>query len=194
MSKEKYGVKECIEVIKANGVYNPNIQKYFDELEKILTEYEAIDNANPSEALETLDFIGNLIIPTASGNKYLKDFCDKEFDTIKQVLLKAQEQEEDIIHYKGTVANLRRDNALLKELNAELRQKAQDTKHYLKWEDLEFKENNQRIKVKLGSNIYTLDFYIGQFGKTFVLNLQHYCEAKDNKQFFNDLHLERVEE
>ena len=45
MNKEKYGVKECIEVIKANGVYNPNIQKYFDELDEALTEYEAIKNA-----------------------------------------------------------------------------------------------------------------------------------------------------
>ena len=122
----------------------------FEIVENGLKRLEAIDNANPSEALKLFENMQERIASNISTIEYT---------TIKQALLKAQEP-----------------------------------KQYLKWEDLEFKEDNQRIKVKLGSNIYTLDFYTGLFGKTFGLNSQHYCEAKENKQFFNDLHLERVEE
>ena len=63
--------------------------KYYKHLKEYL---ESIDNANPSEALELLGFMGNFIIPTALGNKHLKDFCDKEFAIIKQALLKAQKE------------------------------------------------------------------------------------------------------
>lgn len=106
MSKEEYGAKECIEVIKANGVYNPNIQKYFDELEELLTEYEAIKNSNPSEALECLERIDNTLCLNNIKGKL--DFgidteehtdCDsvigmtEDIENIKQALLKAQEQE-----------------------------------------------------------------------------------------------------
>ena len=63
--------------------------KYYKHLKEYL---ESIDNSNPSEALELLGFMGNFIIPTALGNKHLKDFCDKEFAIIKQALLKAQKE------------------------------------------------------------------------------------------------------
>ena len=63
--------------------------KYYKHLKEYL---ESIDNSNPSEALELLGFMGNFIIPTALGNKHLKDFCDKEFAIIKNALLKAQKE------------------------------------------------------------------------------------------------------
>lgn len=102
MSKEKYRAKECIEVIKANGVYNPNIQKYFDELEEILTEYEAIKNSNTSEALdrlyEIIDYYNEPqydVCENSFPNEF-KDMWKKELNTIKQALLKAQEQEKEL--------------------------------------------------------------------------------------------------
>ena len=76
-------------------------------------------------------------------------------------------------------------------------------KQYLKWEDLEFKEERQEIPVRMGETIYTLVLkktdggnkiakllspkrnYMGEWGDMF------YEEAK---QFFNDLRLERVKE
>ena len=76
-------------------------------------------------------------------------------------------------------------------------------KHYLKWEDLEFKEAGQKqiIKVKKNDNLYILKYYISVFDEelieilandwTFITGLSN---RKYDKQFFNDLHLERVEE
>ena len=72
-------------------------------------------------------------------------------------------------------------------------------KHYLKWEDLEFDNNAQvkkYLKVKLGDNIYSAFYYY-----SFFMDCEMFCIARDtlslyitDKQFFNDLHLERVEE
>lgn len=169
-----------------------NIGKLLNDIELKLQRLDSIDNANPSEALECVeDLIFNF-----SVDEYV-DRYDNNLQVIKQALLKSQEQEKENELLKERIQFLEKEyNNLMEDkdnLESELF-KQSEPKQYLKWEDLEFKENNQRIKVKLGSNIYTLDFYIGQFGKTFVLNLQHYCEAKDNIQFFNDLRLERVEE
>ena len=93
MSKEYL---ESLEKIKQEFNCDPEyygLGGAFEILESALHRLESIDNANPSEALELLGFMGNFIIPTALGNKHLKDFCDKEFAIIKQALLKAQEQE-----------------------------------------------------------------------------------------------------
>lgn len=102
MSKEKYGAKECIEVIKANGVYNPNIQKYFDELEELLTEYEAIKNSKPSEAVEKLEEIINYYnepqydVCECSYPNEFRDMWEKELITIKQALLKAEQDKKKL--------------------------------------------------------------------------------------------------
>lgn len=97
-------------------------------LKNALTELKQIKEAKPSEALECLGKMIRDFNETTTGMNGLGEvvvgnelvyFHKKELETIEQALLKAQEQEEDIIHYKGTVENLRRDNTLLKELNAE---------------------------------------------------------------------------
>ena len=146
--------------------YNIYITKdWLLEIKQCLERLESIDNSNPSEALECWKWI-NATIPQWVREK------DKEhqnvLEPIKQALLKAQEP-----------------------------------KKYLKWEDLEFKEERQEIPVRMGETIYTLVLrktdgsnkiakllspkrnYMGEWGDIF------YEEAK---QFFNDLHLERVEE
>lgn len=47
---------------------------------------------------------------------YLTEREHKEFySVVEGALIKAEENKTDIIHYKGTVDNLRKDNALLKE-------------------------------------------------------------------------------
>lgn len=62
----------------------------------------AIDNANPSEALEKLDKIGNYL-NEVYDYKEIKEEVRKDIDTIKQSLLKSQEQEKvlKIIFEKG---------------------------------------------------------------------------------------------
>ena len=78
--------------------------------------------------------------------------------------------------------------------------KWRNEKKYLKWEDLEFKDYGQEISVLLNDNKYSLkyklllddDYYmvwIYKENKCIISLDGHYSE---NKQFFNDLRLERV--
>lgn len=78
--------------------------------------------------------------------------------------------------------------------------KAQEPKKYLKWEDLEFKEKAIYKRVTLNGELYLLKTYrnfilcfdIVELEKTDGTILFHINQY--NLQFFNDLHLERVEE
>lgn len=75
--------------------------------------------------------------------------------------------------------------------------KAQEPKHYLKWEELEFKEETSRIEVKLNETLYTLSYVKRQYlDFVYLINndSQIRLNSANDKQFFNDLHLERVEE
>ena len=236
-----------------------------------------------SKGLEALENIGNIDLgdnpyKTFEHNK-LKNVYNKEFDTIKQALLKQQELEntfadchiceiqKEFAKYEklceeskcdecalgvGDGVCLRKTferkwklqkevvspnstNLLMQELDckdfAELRKYARcgyekinntninfkgskkvkieipkqelmdynPVKQYLKWEDLEFKENNEYscFKVKLGDNVYKAFSYFSYVfnSDTVVIraNTQYIFTTQD-KQFFNDLHLERVEE
>ena len=107
-----------------------------------------------------------------------------------------------VMQLEATVANLRRDNLILKEQNTELKQKAQEPKHYLKWEDLDFTEENQTMKVLLNGVIYNICFYkfsvVGQNEVNLYTKGIHIVTLNSyylvDIQFFNNLHLERVEE
>ena len=79
----------------------------YETIFNALKRLEAIDNAEPSEALELLGFMGNFIIPTALGNKHLKDFCDKEFAIIKAALLKAEKEHKALEIIKEKDVDLR---------------------------------------------------------------------------------------
>lgn len=103
----------------------------------------------------------------------------EDLEAIKQALLKEQELEKE---------------------NAELRQKVPEPKHYLKWEDLEFSEEyDTSFKVKLGHSIYTITCSTQKFNNktkyvAIEIGWKTYFIEELNKQFFNDLHLEAVEE
>ena len=79
--------------------------------------------------------------------------------------------------------------------------KAQEPKQYLKWEDLDFKKEEQTMKVLLNGKEYRLSYFTDGICKVIDLltnngKYQIYrhvdCYSYD-VQFFNDLHLERVE-
>lgn len=75
--------------------------------------------------------------------------------------------------------------------------KAQEPKRYLKWEDLEFKEMYKIIPVRMGDNVYQMAYCLYENeGYIRLEDCQRiYLELFANeKKFFNDLHLERVEE
>lgn len=87
-SMNKQG-KESVYRGYTNSVYP--FYEDFDLVLKALQRLESIDNANPSEALETLKdmLIGNGI------NDNINDYVDNLILPIKQALLKAQEQEKE---------------------------------------------------------------------------------------------------
>lgn len=74
-----------------------------------------------------------------------------------------------------------------------------EKKNYLKWEDLEFKIFDQEISVLLNGNKYSLKYYtydIGDMAYLYKENRNIFVfdgRCSEDKQFFNDLHLE-VEE
>lgn len=78
--------------------------------------------------------------------------------------------------------------------------KAQGPKQYLKWEDLEFSEDRQTIKVLLNGEKYFVkykkEYLFGYYEKVEITNGTFILCTLGSamKQFFNDLRLERVEE
>ena len=79
--------------------------------------------------------------------------------------------------------------------------KTQEPRHYLKWEDLEWEELKtivkKEIKVKLNGVEYGLEFTINYGIKEVVIfdkkNVLYAVFNECHKQFFNNLHLEVVE-
>ena len=115
--------------------------------------------------------------------------------TVENALIKAEKEHNSI-------------NLLMQELDckdfADLRKYARCgyeklNKQYLKWEDLEFKEDNEaKIKVRMGEHIY--DLWYGSY-KTGYGTFKQKCSLAGYEfdedydiDIFNDLHLERVEE
>ena len=75
--------------------------------------------------------------------------------------------------------------------------KAQEPKQYLKWEDLEFNHTPKYIDVKMNDNKYKLVVGYNVAGKNLAIlrdGKKEYYFLECDKQFFNDLRLERVEE
>ena len=80
--------------------------------------------------------------------------------------------------------------------------KAQEPKHYLKWENIDFSYGTKTQKVRMGGTIYKIEYVyydnvkevklLSEDEKWFYLSFAGNYE--DNVQLFNDLHLERVEE
>ena len=76
--------------------------------------------------------------------------------------------------------------------------KTQEQKKYLRWEDLEFKEEEQTMKVTLNGKEYILKYEkLKDYDVDRVRILDKCCYKymmlhTSTKQFFNDLHLERV--
>ena len=179
MSKELEKVKSILdEYIKAGRTQKHYLDLSAEDTLKelmiikgVITEYEAIDNSNPGEALECLD---NFI-----------DECQTEMYNYAE--MQNGYQYERYQYRKEQLENIKQ--ALLK---------AQEPKQYLKWEDLEFSFKDKYMKVKLNGNIYAL-----RYTKNTLMEFPVAYLEFDNteitiidckKQFFNDLHLEMVEE
>ena len=173
MSKEleliRLLIKGANEYEKETGNKNPTVYLSRNNLlviEQALKRLESIDNANPSEAWKIV----------YNNFDYLISDVGIENDDVNICLKTIKEQLPTI------------KQALLK---------AQEPKQYLKWEDLEFEHTPKYIDVKMNGNKYKLVVGYNGAGKNLVIlrnDKQPYYFLKYDKQFFNDLHLERVEE
>jgi len=135
-----------------------NVTDYLDTIETALQRLEAIDNSNPSEALECLEKIIDNLDDYADFE--IKQEANEYINTIKQALLKAQEP-----------------------------------KQYLKWEDL---VQARIYKVLLNGNRYEVVKRYDDYEYCCITlqkkpNVSIYIYEHE-KEVFNDLHLERVEE
>lgn len=74
--------------------------------------------------------------------------------------------------------------------------KAQEPEKYLKWEDLDFSEELKVLRVRMNNNDYILRYALDIFGGKccFLYDSARNHHIDLTRQFFNDLHLERVEE
>jgi len=173
MSKEleliRLLIKGANEYEKETGNKNPTVYLSRNNLlviEQALHRLEAIDNAEPSEAWEIV----------YNNFDYLISDVGIENDDVNICLKTIKEQLPTI------------KQALLKQ---------QEPKQYLKWEDLEFNHTPKMIDVKMNDNKYKLVVGYNVAGKNLAIlrdGKNEYYFLEYDKQFFNDLHLERVEE
>ena len=171
MSKELEMVRAMInganEYEKKTGDKNPPV--YFSRnnlliIENALQRLEAIDNANPSEALECWQWI-DATIPQWVREK------DKErpnvLEPIKQALLKAQEPKQ----------YLKWEDLEFTSEDQTIKVKMGDTIYKVVYRCC---DGIKEVQLLSEDEKFLYFNYIGNF--------------KDNIQFFNDLRLERVEE
>lgn len=130
------------------------------------------------------------------------------FETMVESFAKKSDKEIIDFLYKKYMNTDVKDVFLLSETDfkqflLETLPKWREEKHYLKWEDLEFEENKHNLKCKMNDSLYYIEWFVDGMGfKTLNIYLDvnkeylRYCAylQDDKKQFFNDLHLERVEE
>lgn len=90
----------------------------YEIIKQALQRLEAIDNANPSEALEKLDKVNNYL-NDVYDYKEIKAERRKDIDSIKQALIKAQEQEKvlEIIKKKNVMVFLLKVSKSIDEYN-----------------------------------------------------------------------------
>ena len=172
MSKEYL---ESLEKIKQEFNCDPEYYGLgvdFEIVESALNRLESIDNAEPSEALE--DLID--MIEYFTRLDYVEPIVRNEI----------HDKFKDIYWHKLPHLDSIKE-ALLK---------AQEPKQYLKWEDLEFNHTPKMIDVKMNDNKYKLVVGYNVVGKNLAIlrdGKKEYYFLECDKQFFNDLHLERVE-
>lgn len=101
MSKELEALKRMAEYrFEERGIERDdgtNFDEDFEIIENGLKHLEAINNANPSDALDCLEEIGFVPLNECCGYPYtrISDEYDEDFKTIKNYILKSQEQEKE---------------------------------------------------------------------------------------------------
>ena len=103
MSKELEALNEVRENLDFEGCLDFINEKRITDIKQALQRLEAIDNAKPSEALKIVDKMANYILLDEEYgfiDDEEKQAIIRDRDTIKQALIKAQEQD---FNYKNIV-------------------------------------------------------------------------------------------
>ena len=174
---------ECLEELRSNlGVIYNNI---LDNIEQALLKAQEQELHNGvrlpnkeilylKQSLEQYNDTPIFYISRTYGNKYIVP--QKQLDDLVK--------EKELL--EATIEDLRKEINLPKE---------QETKKYLKWEDLVFKEEEQTIEVLLNGEKYSLSVCSIHLPEMYVvLGNSNFEIIITKKQFFNDLHLEMVKE
>lgn len=164
-----------------------------------------------SKELEALEIIGKLYL---INDEQVKDWDKRDFNILKSALHRLEsidnsEPSEALEDLEALEQDIK-DRVILAEdrqlkLCAVIKQallKAQEPKHYLKWEDLEKFKDKDSVKVKMNDTELSLIIQIDCLNDIYV---QLYKEKEDgncvnllsdffrNKELFNNLRLELLE-
>ena len=123
-------------------------QKYFDILEPALQRLEAIDNSKSDKALRCLDCLQNTIDKYLIGplNDYVNLF--DYITSIKNYILKAQEQEKEIDRLENKCLDVLGDNIRLEKVLRIIKEKpdiVMTVKRYSTYDN--FKANNMTSDI-----------------------------------------------
>ena len=111
-------------------------RSYYDTIKQALQRLESIDNSKPSETLEILDDFKNGLVNKETGMIMFNQVWFKnQIDTIKQALLKAQENEKvlEIIKKKRIDIGLLKHCEYHTEYNVEIAEHNDELKTYQDW-------------------------------------------------------------
>ena len=193
--------KSC-EVIKQALLKAQEPKKYVDELKLVEKDRKALDLL--MQELDCKDFAdlrkyarcGYQTFRNAKGANYDNIIIDEA--VIPSEALECLEKVYSRLPQWDLSRNVDQCNIIKQALL-----KQQEKKTYLKWEDLEFGKTTHKLKAKMNDSLYRIEWYIDGLGANVVSLYKYitkdylvYCVCiKDNSHnFFNDLHLERVEE
>ena len=197
-----------------------------EKVRETLERLEATDNASPSEALEILlkakqvcdvsciemcnncqkktayntikqALLERIVWKNIHNTKVRMPLCDV-FNNPTPLSKEERYKYIEHIYYHWEEMKESLEDKIV-SLQKELKQtllKAQEQKQYIKWEDLEFKEESNVLLVRMGDNVYKMTYRL--YENEGCIRLEDcqriYLELFANeKKFFNDLHLERVE-
>ena len=186
------------------------------------TYLESIDNAEPSEALKCLEkvysrlpqwdlsrnidqcnTIKQALLKAQEPKKYVDELklVEKERKALDLLMQELDCKDfADLRKYARCGYERLNNFKDSKEVKIEIPESSlmdyNPVKKYLKWEDFIFKHTPKTIDVKMGDNKYTLVVGFNVAGKNLAIlrdGKKEYYFLECDKQFFNDLHLERVE-
>ena len=140
MSKELEEIKTLRGFNQVELNNDENINKSLDVIEKALQRLESIDNANPSEALKTLEDLRKQVSFANSDGCIFNDIYEdiiRDIEIIKQALINEQEQEKEIDRLENQCLDVLGDNIRLKKVLEIIKERQVDVFHLMRSETVE---------------------------------------------------------